>query len=193
MAATPSTMLALGTPAPDFRLPDTVSGRTIGLDDVAGEHGTLVMFVCNHCPYVKHVRDELARIGDEFPPRGIGVVAISANDAGRYPQDGPEAMRAEAQAAGYAFPYLYDESQRTARAYQASCTPDFFLFGADRRLAYRGQLDASRPGNGVPVTGEDLRRAMVSLVEGRPVPMEQTPSIGCNIKWKPGNAPEHAT
>jgi peroxiredoxin len=189
LAATPSTMMALGTPAPDFRLPDTTSGRDVALADAAGERGTLVMFLCNHCPYVKHVQPELARIGREFPARGIGVVAISSNDVEKYPQDGPQEMRGEARAAGYAFPYLFDETQEIARAYGAACTPDFFLFDAQRRLVYRGQLDASRPQNDLPVTGEDLRAAMEALISGRPVPGEHVPSIGCNIKWKPGNAP----
>jgi len=192
VAATPSTMMALGTPAPDFRLPDTASGREVTLGDAAGEHGTLVMFLCNHCPFVKHVQAELARIGREFPPRGVGVVAISSNDVEKYPQDGPGEMRAEALAAGYTFPYLFDETQETAHAYEAACTPDFFLFDAQRRLVYRGQLDASRPQNDQPVTGEDLRAAMEALIAGRPVSPEQSPSIGCNIKWKPGNAPGEA-
>jgi peroxiredoxin len=178
-------MLALGTRAPEFELLDTVSERHVSYRDVEGEHGTLVMFLCNHCPYVKHVQEELARIGREFPDRGVGVVAISSNDVEQYPQDGPEAMRSEAAAAGYAFPYLFDETQEVARAYHAACTPDFFLFDADRRLVYRGQLDDSRPKNGLPVTGRDLRAAIEALIAGEPVPEEQTPSIGCNIKWKP--------
>jgi peroxiredoxin len=178
-------MLALGTRAPDFRLPDTTSGRQLSYADVAGARGTLVMFLCNHCPYVKHVQGELSRIGREFPPRGIGVAGISSNDVENYPQDGPEQMRDEAREAGYAFPYLFDETQDVARAYHAACTPDFFLFDADRRLVYRGQLDDSRPKNGLPVTGRDLRAAIEALIAGEPVPEEQTPSIGCNIKWKP--------
>jgi peroxiredoxin len=185
-------MLALGTRAPEFELLDTVSERHVSYRDVEGEHGTLVMFLCNHCPYVKHVQEELARIGREFPERGVGVVAISSNDVEQYPQDGPEAMRSEAAAAGYAFPYLFDETQEVARDYRAACTPDFFLFDAERRLAYRGQLDASRPHNDRPVTGEDLRAAMEALIAGRSVPEAQTPSIGCGIKWKPGRAPGDA-
>jgi peroxiredoxin len=184
MARTESTMLPLGTPAPDFRLPDTVSGKTVSLEDVAGDKGTLVMFICNHCPFVKHVLDELARLGGEYPERGIGVVAISSNDITGYPQDRPERMAELAQARGLSFPYLYDESQNTARAYDAACTPDFFVFDANRKLAYRGQLDDARPGNNIPVTGKDLRAALDALIEGKPVPKEQKPSIGCNIKWK---------
>ncbi|QOC22487.1 thioredoxin family protein [Wenzhouxiangella sp. AB-CW3] len=184
MAKTESTMLPLGTPAPDFRLPDTVSGKDFSLDDAAGEKGTLVMFICNHCPFVKHVLDELARLGRDYPDRGIGVVAISSNDVTGYPQDRPERMAELAQAKGFSFPYLYDESQNTARAYDAACTPDFFVFDADRKLVYRGQLDDSRPGNGIEVTGKDLRAALDALIEGQPVAKEQKPSIGCNIKWK---------
>jgi peroxiredoxin len=186
MAKTESTMLPLGTPAPDFRLPDTVRGRELSLDDIAGDKGTLVMFICNHCPFVKHVLDELGRLGDEYPERGIGVVAISSNDITGYPQDRPERMAELARDRGFAFPYLYDESQNTARAYDAACTPDFFVFGADRKLVYRGQLDDSRPGNGIQVTGKDLRAALDALIEGKPAPKHQKPSIGCNIKWKSG-------
>ncbi len=184
MAKTESTMLPLGTPAPDFKLPDTVSGKDISLEDVAGDRGTLVMFICNHCPFVKHVLDELVRLGRDYPGQGIGVVAISSNDVTGYPQDRPERMADLARDMGFAFPYLYDESQNTARAYDAACTPDFFVFDADRKLVYRGQLDDSRPGNGIEVTGKDLRAALDALVEGQPVAKEQKPSIGCNIKWK---------
>jgi peroxiredoxin len=176
-------MLALGTPAPDFALPDT-AGATVRRDDFAKAAGLLVMFICNHCPYVKHVRGELARIGRDYPPRGLAVVAINANDASRYPDDHPDRMAVEARAAGYTFPYLFDESQSVARAYHAACTPDFFLFDRERRLVYRGQLDDARPGNDVPVTGRDLRAALDALLAGRPVSAEQRPSIGCNIKWK---------
>lgn len=190
MAATPSTMLALGTRAPAFSLPDT-EGRTVSLDDFAGAPALLVMFICNHCPFVKHVRGALAEVGREYGERGVAIVAVNANDAERYPGDSPEAMRAEREAAGYPFPYLYDESQETARAYQAACTPDLFLFDAGRRLVYRGQFDASRPGNSVPVTGADLRAALDAVLAGRAVPEAQTPSIGCNIKWKPGNEPPY--
>jgi peroxiredoxin len=189
MAAVPSTMLELGTPAPDFRLPDTVSGRTVASDDFRDAPALLVMFICNHCPYVKHVRHELARIGREYGERGVAIVAINANDADRYPQDGPEAMRQEAETIGYPFPYLFDETQDVARAYRAACTPDFYLFDGDRELVYRGQLDDSRPSNGIPVTGRDLRAALDAVLAGEPAREEQIPSIGCNIKWKPGNEP----
>jgi peroxiredoxin len=188
MALTPSNMLELGTAAPDFALPDT-AGRIIRRDDFAAATGLLVMFICNHCPYVKHVREALVRLGHEYLPRGVAVVAINANDVTRYPADSPEKMAEEARAAGYTFPYLYDESQAVARAYRAACTPDFFLFDRDRRLIYRGQLDDSRPGNGVPVTGRDLRAALDNLLAGHPVSPTQQASMGCGIKWKPGNDP----
>jgi thiol-disulfide isomerase/thioredoxin len=191
MAATPSTMLPLGTVAPGFSLPN-IDGRTVALDDVAKGKPFVVMFICNHCPFVKHVRDELARLGREYQPRGVAFVAISSNDAQKYPDDGPHKMREEAAAAGYSFPYLYDESQAVAKAYRAACTPDFYVFGPDRRLAYRGQLDDSRPKNAVPVTGRDLRAALDALLAGTPVSQDQRPSIGCNIKWKPGNEPGSA-
>jgi peroxiredoxin len=190
MVRTPSTMLALGTRAPDFALPN-VDGRTVTLADAAGPRGTLVMFICNHCPFVKHVADQLAALGREYLPRGIGVVAISSNDVSSHPADSPEQMVHEAEDRGYVFPYLYDETQEVAHAYHAACTPDFFLFDGDRKLAYRGQLDSSRPGNDVPVTGADLRAAIDALLAGRPVPAEQRPSLGCNIKWKPGNEPAY--
>ena len=191
MAATPSTMIDLGTKAPRFTLPDPVTGGEVSLDQVAGERGTLVMFICNHCPFVKHVRAELAKIGREYPAKGIGVVAISPNNVETHPDDSPDKMALEAKDAGYEFPYLYDETQEIAKAYSAACTPDFFLFDADRSLVYRGQLDASRPTNGVPVTGKDLRGAMDALVAGDAVAKEQTPSIGCNIKWKAGHEPAY--
>jgi len=190
MVRTPSTMLPLGTRAPDFALPN-VDGRTVTLADSAGPKGTLVMFICNHCPFVKHVADQLAALGSEYLPRGIGVVAISSNDVSSHPADSPEQMVHEAEDRGYVFPYLYDETQEVAHAYHAACTPDFFLFDGDRKLAYRGQLDASRPGNDVPVTGADLRAAIDALLAGHPVPTEQRPSLGCNIKWKPGNEPAY--
>ncbi|MFY8221025.1 MAG: thioredoxin family protein [Pirellulales bacterium] len=192
MVRTPSTMLPLGTRAPDFALPN-VDGRTVTLADAAGPRGTLVMFICNHCPFVKHVADQLAALGREYLPRGIGVVAISSNDVSSHPADSPEQMVHEAEERGYVFPYLYDETQEVAHAYHAACTPDFFLFDGDRKLAYRGQLDASRPGNDVPVTGADLRAAIDALLSGHPVPTEQRPSLGCNIKWKPGNEPAYFT
>ena len=184
MAKTESTMLPLGTPAPDFRLPDTASGKQLSFDDIAGDKGTLIIFICNHCPFVKHVLDELVRLGHDYPGRGIGIAAISSNDITGYPQDRPERMAELAREKGFAFPYLYDESQNTARAYDAACTPDFFVFDADRKLVYRGQLDDSRPGNNIPVTGKDLRAALDALIEGKPVSKNQKPSIGCNIKWK---------
>ena len=183
MALTPSTMLALGTSAPDFRLPDTVSGKTLALADVRGAKGTVVMFICNHCPYVKHVNDELVRLGNDYGRRGIGFVAISANDAANYPEDGPDKMKEAAKRLAYPFPYLYDESQSVARAYQAACTPDLFLFDSELALVYRGQLDASRPGKGTP-DGKDLRRAMDAVLAGKEVGADQKPSVGCNIKWK---------
>ena len=190
MVRTPSTMLPLGTRAPDFALPN-VDGRTVTLADAAGPRGTLVMFICNHCPFVKHVADQLAALGRDCLPRGIGVVAISSNDVSSHPADSPEQMVHEAEERGYVFPYLYDETQDVAHAYHAACTPDFFLFDGDCKLAYRGQLDASRPGSDVPVTGADLRAAIDALVAGRPVATEQRPSLGCNIKWKPGNEPAY--
>ena len=191
MALTASTMLSLGTAAPDFCLPDT-EGAKVALSDFDGNRVLLVMFICNHCPYVKHVRHELARLGRDYASRGVGMVAINANDAAAYPEDSPEKMRAEKASAGYPFPYLYDETQEVAKAYGAACTPDFFVFDGDRRLAYRGQLDDARPGNGEPVTGHDLRVALDALLAGQPVAETQRPSMGCNIKWKPGNAPVYA-
>lgn len=188
MALTPSNMLELGTVAPDFALPDT-SGRVVRRADFASAKALLVMFICNHCPYVKHVRAELARLGRDYFPRGVAVVAINSNDVSRYPADSPEKMAEEARAAGYTFPYLFDESQAVAHAYRAACTPDFFLFDRDRRLVYRGQLDDSRPGNGMPVTGRDLRSAFDNLLAGQPVTSAQQPSMGCGIKWKPGHDP----
>lgn len=183
-------MLALGTRAPDFRLPDT-DGRIVSLADFTDARALLVMFICNHCPYVKHVQHELARIGRDYGLRGVGMVAISANDAAAYPDDGPARMREEKARVGYPFPYLYDETQAVAKAYRAACTPDLFLFDRDRRLVYRGQLDDSRPKNAKPVTGRDLRAALDLVLAGKPVPAEQVPSVGCNIKWRPGNAPEY--
>lgn len=185
MALTPSNMLALGTEAPDFLLPDTVSGKNLSLADVAGEHGTLILFICNHCPYVVHVNEQLVAICEDYLPRGIGMAAISANDATSHPADAPEKMAEQAKALGYPFPYLYDESQDVARAYEAACTPDVFLYDQDRALVYRGRLDGSTPGNGQPVTGEDLRRALDALLSGQPVPDNQQPSMGCNIKFRP--------
>ncbi len=190
MAVT-STMLPLGTRAPDFSLTDVVSGQTTSLDDFAGSRALLVMFICNHCPYVQHVRAGLARFGQDYRDSGLGIVAISSNDAGLYPEDGPEAMRREAATHGYTFLYLYDEDQRVAAEYTAMCTPDFFLFDEGRELVYRGRFDESRPNSGVPVTGADLRAAVDAVLAGEPVSGQQWPSMGCSIKWKPGNAPAY--
>lgn len=184
MALTASRMMPLNTAAPEFSLPDTVSGRTLTLSDVRGPAGTLVMFICNHCPYVKHVNHELVRVARDYAPRGIGFVAISSNDANKYPDDAPAKMREAALRLDYPFPYLHDETQAAARAYDAACTPDFFLFDAASKLAYRGRLDDSTPGNGRPVTGADLRTALDALLAGAAIPADQKPSMGCNIKWR---------
>src|SRR5215216_2697418 len=187
MAATNSTMdLELGTTAPLFSLPD-LDGKTVCLDDFWESKALLVMFICNHCPYVRHLRSEIARLAREYQPRGLGVVAIASNDVEQYPQDGPEGMREERDEVGYTFPYLFDETQEVAKAYRAACTPDFFLFDRDQRLVYRGQFDSSRPDNGVPITGADLRAAVDAVLAGKRPSEKQMPSIGCNIKWKPGN------
>jgi peroxiredoxin len=191
MAAT-STMLPLGTTAPPFSLPDTVSGRTVSLDDYADKKALLVMFICNHCPYVKHVRSGLAALGRDYAGADVGIVAISPNDPAEHPDDSPEAMAAEAKDAGYVFPYLYDETQEVAKAYTAICTPDFFLFGPDRTLVYRGRMDESRPNMPLPVTGEELRAAIDAVLTDEPVAEEQYPSMGCSIKWRPDNAPGYA-
>lgn len=192
MAAT-STMLALGTSAPPFTLPDVVSGATISIDDYGDKTAVLVMFICVHCPYVKHVNEELARLGNDFIDSDIAIIAISSNDVEVYPDDSPESMKAEAAKHGYRFPYLYDEDQSVAAAYTAMCTPDFFLFGPDRSLVYRGRLDGSRPNTGIPVTGQDLRAAIDSVLTGEPVSDEQFPSMGCSIKWKTGAVPAYFT
>jgi peroxiredoxin len=191
VARTASTMLDLGTSAPDFQLPDVVSGQTISLANFAGKKALLVMFICQHCPFVKHVQDELARLGQDYSDRSVGIVAISANDVANYPNDSPDHLKAMATTLGFNFPVCYDESQETAKAYTAACTPDFFLFDSQGKLAYRGQLDDARPGNDRPVNGKDLRAAIEALLADRPVNPEQIPSIGCNIKWKPGNAPAY--
>jgi peroxiredoxin len=190
MAAVNSTMLPLGTPAPDFRLPDT-EGKPVARDDFGSAAALLVMFICNHCPYVKHIRDGLAALGRDYQGRGLAMVAINANDVHTHPDDSPAKMAIEKREAGYVFPYLFDESQAVAKAYRAACTPDFFLFDRDRRLVYRGQFDDSRPGNRNPVTGADLRAAADAVLAGKPVTIEQRASIGCNIKWKRGAAPEY--
>jgi peroxiredoxin len=182
-------MLPLGTVAPPFALPDT-EGRTVSLDS-RGKKALLVMFICNHCPYVKHVREEIARVGKDYTARGVGIVAIASNSVEEFPDDGPGPMREEKARMGYVFPYLFDESQAVAKAYQAACTPDFYVFDAQRKLVYRGQLDDSRPGSDVPVTGRDLRAALDAVLAGMPVPVLQKPSMGCNIKWLPGNAPAY--
>ncbi|MDB5986589.1 MAG: alkyl hydroperoxide reductase/Thiol specific antioxidant/Mal allergen [Nevskia sp.] len=183
MSLTPSNMLALGTLAPDFTLPDTLAGGMRNLQQLKSARVTLIMFICNHCPYVKHVQRGLVQLALDYQPRGVSFVAISSNDAQAYPQDGPEQMRLEAQRAGYHFPYLYDETQAVARAYRAACTPDFFVFDGDLKLAYRGQFDDSRPHNGKPVTGRDIRAALDALLDGKAVNPAQIPSVGCNIKW----------
>jgi peroxiredoxin len=178
-------MLDLGTPAPAFSLPDATSGETVRLDTFAGKRALLIMFICPHCPFVQHVNAELARIGRDYAGSSLGILAISSNDVDQFPEDGPEGLAQQAREFGFQFPYCYDETQDVARGYQAACTPDFFLFDADRKLAYRGQLDGSRPSNNIPVTGTDLRAAIDATVAGRPVEAIQKPSIGCNIKWKP--------
>ncbi|MEK7707796.1 MAG: thioredoxin family protein [Verrucomicrobiota bacterium] len=190
MALTPSTMLPLGTTAPDFQLPDT-NGKIISLAAFKDKPALLVIFMCNHCPYVKHLRAGLAQLARDYLPRGVAIVGINANDVANYPEDRPAKMAAEVKSAGYIFPYLYDESQAVAKAYHAACTPDFFLFDRGRRLVYRGQFDASRPGNGVPVTGKYLRAALDAVLVGKPPSTFQSPSMGCNIKWKRGNEPEY--
>ena len=184
MARTPSTMVTLDTKAPDFLLPDTVSGKQLSLDNVRGKTATMIMFICNHCPFVKHVNAELVELANSYKNNGIGFVAISSNDVINHPNDSPELMTQVAKQLKYPFPYLYDESQETAKAYDAACTPDFFIYNKNLRLVYRGQLDDSRPGNEIPVTGKDIRYALDCLINSEPVPQEQRPSIGCNIKWK---------
>ena len=189
MAETPSTMLPLGTKAPHFRLPDA-QGKWVSLDDFHDAPAFLVVFMCNHCPYVKHIRSHFAELAREYQAQGVGVVAINSNDFESYPDDRPEKMAEEIKQVGYTFPYLCDESQEVAKAYRAACTPDFYVFDRDRKLVYRGQMDDSRPQSGVPVTGKDLRTALDAVLAGRPVPGIQKPSVGCNIKWKRGNAPD---
>jgi len=184
MAQTPSNMLPLETVAPDFSLLDTISGTIKNLQDLKGLNGTVIMFICNHCPFVKHVNTEISQMARDYKDYGITFIAISSNDVVNYPQDGPELMTENAKLEGYIFPYLYDETQEVARAYDAACTPDFYLFDSSLKLSYRGQLDDSRPGNGIPVTGTDLRNAINSIIEGTAIKALQKPSIGCNIKWK---------
>ena len=190
MSLTPSTMLELGTHAPEFCLPDT-QGKQVCRDDFTNASVLLIVFMCNHCPYVKHIADALAAFAKEFQDQGMAMVAISSNDAGNYPADGPDQMRQESLSRGYIFPYLYDESQAVAKAYRAACTPDLFLFDGAQKLVYRGQFDDSRPGNDIPVTGQDLRVAVQAVLAGQTISGEQKPSIGCNIKWRPGNEPKY--
>jgi len=192
MALTPSTMLPLGTKAPDFSLTDAVSGRAISLSTFSGKKALLVMFLCRHCPYVQHVKEELARFGSDYQAKDVGIVAISSNDVENDPDDSPENLKEMARELGFTFPFCYDETQATAKAYAAACTPDFFLFDREFRLVYRGQLDDSRPGNGKPVTGRDLRTALDAVLSSRPPSPNQKPSMGCNIKWKRGNQPAYA-
>jgi peroxiredoxin len=184
MAATPSTMLALGTVAPSFNLLDTVSGEMVSLADQKSDQATVIMFICNHCPYVKHVQTELVRLAEDYQPKSISFVAISSNDIKQYPEDGPDEMKKLAERLGFTFPYLYDETQAVARAYKAACTPDFYIFDRDLKCVYRGQLDDSRPGNDVPVTGRDIRNALHNILTGQTPTPNQKPSMGCNIKWK---------
>ncbi len=189
MVRVPSTMLPLGTPAPDFRLEEPATGRVVSRSDFDGAPALLVVFLSNHCPFVKHIADALGAFGREYGAKGLAMVGINANDVANHPEDSPERMKDEVALRGYTFPYLFDETQEVAKAYQAACTPDFFLFDKDRKLVYRGQFDASRPGNEEPITGRDLRRACDAVLAGELVFADQTPSIGCNIKWKAGNEP----
>ena len=191
MVLTPSTMLSLGTKAPDFKLQDVVNGETISLATFKQHKALLVMFICRHCPFVKHVQQELADIGQDYRDRSLGIVAISANDAVQYPDDNADNLKIMAQELGFNFPLCYDETQSVAKSYTAACTPDFFLFDRNQELVYRGQLDASRPSNDIPVTGKDLRSAIDTVLADKEIALEQKPSIGCNIKWKPGNEPDY--
>ncbi|MDY6804090.1 MAG: thioredoxin family protein [Cyanobacteriota bacterium] len=191
MALTASTMLELGTPAPDFQLPDVVSGETISLSTFAGKKALFIMFICQHCPFVKHVERELANIGKDYVPLDVGTIAISANNAETHPGDAPDKLKEMALELGFDFPYCYDETQEVAKAYTAACTPDFFVFDRELKLAYRGQLDDSRPSNDKPVTGSDIRAALDAVLAGNSLNGEQKPSVGCNIKWKPGNEPSY--
>ena len=183
-------MLPLGTTAPDFKLPDT-NGKIVSLADFKDKSALVVLFICNHCPYVKHLRSGLAQFGRDYQSRGVGIVAINSNDAENYAEDSPARMKDEVKSAGYSFPYLYDETQTVAKAYHAACTPDIYLFDKNCKLIYRGQFDDSRPGNGIPVTGQDLRAALDAVLAGKPVSSNQKASMGCNIKWKAGNEPDY--
>ena len=189
MTLTPSTMFQLGTKAPDFHLKDVVSGSEFSLAKFADKKALLVMFICRHCPYVKHVKQELSRIGKDYKKKSLGIVAISANDITEYPEDAPDSLKQMAKEEGFTFAYCYDAEQEVAKSYTAACTPDFFLFDSERKLVYRGQLDDSRPSNGLPVTGKDLRTAIDAVLTDQPVSKHQKPSVGCNIKWKKGNQP----
>jgi len=191
MAATESTMLGLGTSAPEFHLPDVVSGKTVSPGTLSGGKALLVVFISPHCPYVKHIQDGIAAMARDYSREDLRMVAISSNDAAQYPDDAPEGLRRMALELGFDFPFCFDETQETAKAYRAACTPDFFLFDGGRKLVYRGQFDDARPRNAVPVTGADLRAAIDAVLAGNPVSERQKPSLGCNIKWKPGNAPEY--
>jgi peroxiredoxin len=184
MPLTESTMLELGTTAPDFALPDVVSGKTVNRDGFRGQKALLVVFICTHCPFVKHIENGLAAFAKDYAGKPVGIVAICSNDAAAHPEDGPAGLKRQAELNGFSFPYLYDESQAVAHAYKAACTPDIFLFDGDLRLIYRGQFDSSRPGNGIPVSGEDLRAALDAALAGKPPLADQRPSVGCNIKWK---------
>ncbi|HXF36458.1 MAG TPA: thioredoxin family protein [Actinomycetota bacterium] len=192
MATTSTMVLPLGTEAPDFALPDVRTGEIVRLADFADRPALLVLLVCRHCPYVKHVQAGIAQLARDYAGTGLGIVAISANDPAAYPEDAPESLAEQAREVGWDFPYLFDETQEVAKAYTAACTPDPFLFDAERKLVYRGQLDASRPGNGIPVTCSDIRAAIDAVLAGRPVPEDQRPSVGCSIKWRPGNEPDYA-
>ena len=184
MALTPSNMLPLGTKAPDFKLHDAVSEKALGLDDLKSDKATVVMFICNHCPYVKHVQKGLVELANDYIPKGVSFIGVNSNDVAKYPEDSPANMKSVALKLGYPFPYLFDETQEVARAYEAACTPDFYVFDADMKLVYRGQMDDSRPGNGKPVTGRNIRDTLDRILSGKPVDSDQIPSIGCNIKWK---------
>ncbi len=184
MALTPSNMLPLGTKAPDFKLHDAVSEKALGLDDLKSDKATVVMFICNHCPYVKHVQKGLVELANDYIPKGVSFIGVNSNDVAKYPEDSPANMKSVALKLGYPFPYLFDETQEVARAYDAACTPDFYVFDADMKLVYRGQMDDSRPGNGKPVTGRNIRDTLDRILSGKPVDSDQIPSIGCNIKWK---------
>ena len=191
MVATPSMMLPLGTPMPEFSLVNAVDGRTLSSSELGGQAGTVVMFICNHCPFVKHVKEELGYLSNDYASHGVTFVAINSNDVKQYPDDAPPRMKQLAEAQGWDFPYLLDETQEVAKAFKAACTPDFFVFDGEQELVYRGQLDDSRPSNDIPVTGTDLRTALDALLAGQPISEEQKPSLGCNVKWKPGNEPEY--